>query len=140
MKLVMTLSTVSLLALISIIHVYWAYGGRWGIQAAIPSRAGEYKPAFVPGKVGTLFVAILILIVCFILLIQGGYTHYFIANTITRIGCIVCASVFFLRAIGDFRHIGFFKKINHTVFARNDTWLYSPLCLYFGLTCTILLF
>lgn len=136
----MTLSTVGLLGLISILHVYWAYGGRWGVHAVIPSKAGENKPAFVPGKRGTLFVAILLLIVCFILLVQGGYIQYFVANTITRVGCIVCASVFFLRAIGDFTHIGFFKKINHTVFARNDTWFYSPLCLYFGLTCTILLF
>ncbi|WP_189027023.1 DUF3995 domain-containing protein [Paenibacillus albidus] len=140
MESVMTLSTVSLLAVISIVHVYWAYGGRWGVYAVIPSKAGEYKAAFVPGKLGTLFVAMLLLIVCFILLIQGGYINYFVANPITRSGCIVCASVFFLRAVGDFRYIGFFKKVKHTVFARNDTWFYSPLCLYFGLTCTVLLF
>lgn len=140
MKMVMTLSTVSLLALISFIHVYWAYGGRWGSHAAIPSKAGEYTPAFVPRKSGTLCVAFLLLFGGFILLIQGGYIHYFIANMVTRTGCIVFAAVFFVRAMGDFRHIGFFKKVNHTVFARNDTWLYSPLCLYFGLTCTIVLF
>ncbi|MBP1989664.1 DUF3995 domain-containing protein [Paenibacillus eucommiae] len=139
MKFVMTLSSVSILALISFLHVYWAYGGHWGIHATIPSKAGEHKPAFVPGKLGTLFVAILMLIVCFILLIQGGYIPFFSASTIIRIGCIVSASVFFLRAIGDFKYVGFFKRINHTVFARNDTWLYSPLCFYFGLTCTILL-
>ncbi|TXK85556.1 DUF3995 domain-containing protein [Paenibacillus sp. N3.4] len=140
MKFVMTLSTVSLLGLISILHVYWAYGGRWGVHAAIPSKAGESKPAFTPRKMGTLAVAILLLVVCSILLIQGGYVHFFRANTVTRVGCMVCAGFFFLRAIGDLTHIGFFKKVNHTVFARNDTWLYSPLCLYFGVTCTILLF
>ncbi|MBV6716467.1 DUF3995 domain-containing protein [Paenibacillus chitinolyticus] len=140
MKLVMALSTVSILALISILHIYWAYGGRWGIGAAIPSKAGEYKPAFKPGKSGTLFVAVFLLMVCFILLMQGGYIDQFPANPLSRSGCIVCASVFFLRAVGDFRHIGFFKKVKHTVFARNDTWLYSPLCLYVALTCTILLF
>ncbi|BBH21879.1 membrane protein [Paenibacillus baekrokdamisoli] len=140
MKFVMTLSTVSLLGLISILHIYWAYGGRWGVGAVIPSKAGENKPAFVPHKIGTLAVATLMLIVCFILLVQGGYLHSVIPATLIRGGCIVCAAVFFLRAIGDFTHIGFFKKVKHTVFARNDTWLYSPLCLYFGLTCTILLF
>ncbi|MNI14127.1 hypothetical protein D3C73_673780 [compost metagenome] len=140
MKFIMTLSTVSLLVLISILHIYWAYGGRWGTHAVIPSKAGDDKPAFAPGKLGTLFVALLLLIVCFILLIQGGFIHYFRANTITKIGCIVCVTVFFLRAVGDFRHVGFFKKVTHTVFARNDTWCYSPLCLYFGLTGLILLF
>lgn len=137
---VMTLSAVSLLGLISILHVYWAFGGRLGVGAVIPSKAGEYKPAFVPGKMGTLSVAILILAVCFILLVQGGYMDYFIANTITRTGCIISAFVFFLRAIGDFRYVGFFKKIKHSVFAKYDSWFYSPLCLYFGITCAILLF
>lgn len=141
MKFVITLSTASLLGLISILHVYWAYGGRWGSVAAIPSRVGEYKPAFTPSKMGTLIIAILLLFACFILLVQGGYIHYyFIPNTIIRVGCMVCAFVFIIRAIGDFKHVGFFKKINHTVFARNDTWLYSPLCLLFGLTYTLLLF
>jgi hypothetical protein len=139
LKFVMTLSTVSLIGIISILHVYWAYGGRWGTHAVIPSRAGEYKPAFVPGRLGTLFVAMLLLVVCFILLVQGGFVAYFVPNTLTRVGCFVCAAVFFLRAIGDFKHVGFFKNINHTSFAKNDTWLYSPLCLYFGFTCAILL-
>ncbi|OPH48472.1 hypothetical protein BC351_08365 [Paenibacillus ferrarius] len=134
MKLVMTLSTVSLLTLISIVHVYWAFGGRWGKHAAIPSQAGENRPAFVPGKMATLFVAVLLLIACLILLVQSGYTQYLQASMMTRIGCVVCGSVFLLRAIGDFRFVGFFKKINHSVFAKNDTWLYSPLCLYCGVT------
>jgi hypothetical protein len=137
---VMTLSTVSLLVLISILHVYWAFGGHWGVNDVIPSKVGEYKPAFIPSRMGTLFVAILVLMVCFILLVQGGFIHYFMANTITRYGCIVSAFVFFLRAMGDFKYVGFFKKIKHSVFAKNDSWFYSPLCLYCGITCTIILF
>ncbi|MFF2155033.1 DUF3995 domain-containing protein [Paenibacillus chitinolyticus] len=140
MKSVMVLSAVSILALIGILHIYWAYGGRWGIGAAIPSKAGEYKPAFTPGKPATLLVAVLLFMVCVILLMQGGYIDPFPANALTKTGCIVCASVFILRAVGDFRHVGFFKKVKHTVFARNDTWLYSPLCLYVGLSCAVLLF
>jgi len=35
MKSVMVLSAVSILALISILHIYWAYGGRWGIGDGI---------------------------------------------------------------------------------------------------------
>ncbi|MFS0838822.1 DUF3995 domain-containing protein [Paenibacillus sp. 1P03SA] len=140
MKSVIVLSSVSILALISLLHMYWAYGGRWGVGAVIPSKAGELKPAFTPGKSVTLLVAVLLLTVCLILLVQGGYIAVLPANSVTKTGCIVCASVFFLRSAGDFRHVGFFKKVKHTVFARNDTWLYSPLCLYIALTCTILLF
>ncbi|MFJ7953196.1 DUF3995 domain-containing protein [Lysinibacillus sp. NPDC096418] len=140
MKLILTLSTVSLMGLISLLHVYWACGGRWGSEEALPSKAGKSEPIFVPTKIGTLTVAILILIAAFILLVQSGYIQSISSNIYIRVGCITCACVFFLRAIGDFRYIGFFKKINHSKFARNDSWMYSPLCLYFGLTYTILLF
>ena len=34
-----------------------------------------------------------------------------------------------MRAIGDFRYVGFFKRVRGSRFARMDTTLYSPLCL-----------
>jgi hypothetical protein len=37
-------------------------------------------------------------------------------------------AVFGLRAIGDFRYLGFFKRVTGTRFARADTLIYSPLC------------
>ncbi|WP_307347298.1 DUF3995 domain-containing protein [Metabacillus malikii] len=41
--------------------------------------------------------------------------------------------IFFLRAIGDFKYLGFTKKIKNTNFSKYDTALYTPLCLYLGL-------
>ncbi len=43
------------------------------------------------------------------------------------------AFVFLLRAVGDFRYVGFFKKAGNDVFSRMDTALYSPLCLIFSI-------
>ena len=37
--------------------------------------------------------------------------------------------IFIIRAIGDFRYLGFFKEVKSTEFGTMDTWLYSPLCL-----------
>jgi Protein of unknown function (DUF3995) len=45
----------------------------------------------------------------------------------------VLGAVFVLRALGDFRLMGFFKSVRGTRFAVRDTWLYSPLCLLLGL-------
>jgi Protein of unknown function (DUF3995) len=45
-------------------------------------------------------------------------------------GLVVISLLFFLRAIGDFRYVGFFKKVKQTVFARLDSKYYSPLCLF----------
>jgi Protein of unknown function (DUF3995) len=39
------------------------------------------------------------------------------------------ALVFALRAIGDFRYVGFFKSLGDEPFRSWDTWLFSPLCL-----------
>ncbi|MGE7690337.1 DUF3995 domain-containing protein [Lysinibacillus sp. NPDC097214] len=140
MKLILLLVAVGLLWFISLLHIYWAFGGRWGSAAAIPVKEGEQKPAFTPKKWGTLFVAILILLASVIIVVQGGYLHGFQANGLSIIGSIVCAFVFIIRAIGEFKYVGFFKKIKHSQFARYDTWFYSPLCLFLGIVYIILLF
>jgi hypothetical protein len=41
---------------------------------------------------------------------------------------VICL-LFFIRAIGDFKLIGLFKRIHDTGFAWWDTRVYSPLCL-----------
>ena len=140
MRLLLILVAVGLLWFISLLHIYWAFGGRWGSAAAIPVKEGEQRPAFTPEKWGTLFVAILILLASVIIVVQGGYMKGFQANGLSKIGSIICAFVFIIRAIGDFKYVGFFKKIKHSQFAKYDTWFYSPLCLFFGIVYIILLF
>ena len=53
-------------------------------------------------------------------------------------GLWIIASVFILRAIGEFNYVGFLKKIKHTKFGQNDTKLYSPLCLTIGILIIII--
>jgi hypothetical protein len=48
-------------------------------------------------------------------------------------GTWTLAALFLLRGIGDFRLVGFFKRVRGTRFARRDTRLYSPLCLALAL-------
>ncbi len=42
--------------------------------------------------------------------------------------CFALALLFVLRAIGDLRLIGFFKKVRGSRFAWLDSTVYSPLC------------
>jgi hypothetical protein len=42
-------------------------------------------------------------------------------------------TLFILRAIGDFKYLGFFKKIKNTKFGQNDTKYFAPLCLIIGI-------
>ena len=41
----------------------------------------------------------------------------------------IISILFFIRAIGDFKYVGFFKKVKQTTFGEMDTTYFSPLCL-----------
>ena len=134
------LLVVSVLILISIIHVYWAFGGRWGVEVALPIKKGSQEPVFVPRKIGTLLVAFLLVVAAFLLFIKGVYLRNVQEFNFFSLGCTVCATIFLIRAIGDFKYVGFFKKIKHSQFARNDTRFYSPLCLLIAVVYLFVLF
>ncbi len=116
-----------ILIIISIIHIYWAFGGKWGIAGAIPTHEG--KPLFEPEPIGTLVVSLGLIFASSIIL---GRVGYITLNTrfdfIFEWGIWFLAIVFLLRAIGDFKYVGLFKKIKDTNFAYWDTRLHSPLC------------
>ncbi|WP_082994808.1 MULTISPECIES: DUF3995 domain-containing protein [Aquimarina] len=39
---------------------------------------------------------------------------------------------FYTQSFGDFKYVGFFKRIKQTKFGRLDTMFFSPLCLIIG--------
>ena len=127
-----------ILFVVSAIHVYWAFGGRWGGQAALPQKTGG-GALFVPRMPETLTVAVLLAVIAFMLMAQAGWLSFWRAGAWTRWGCALCALVFFVRAVGDFRYIGFFKKIKSTPFADYDTRMYSPLCLVLAVAFAVVL-
>ena len=111
------------------LHVYWAMGGKWAVQAAVPEVKG--KAAFTPPPLLTLVVAIGLFGFGVLAIVLGlnestqPWINYLAWGAV---------GIFGLRAIGDFKYAGFAKLINpravlNTRFARNDTRIYSPLCL-----------
>jgi len=139
METVLTASSVCVLLAIAILHIYWAFGGTWGSGAVLPQQAGGGDAVFMPPMLGTLFVAVAVLLAAFFLAAEGDLLPTYTTTFITKWGCILCAVVFFLRTIGDFRYFGVFKKVKDTVFAKNDTRFYTPLCLYLAIAFTIAL-
>ena len=108
---------------LSAIHVYWALGGEAGKAAAIPVKE-DGQQSFMPSKVATLAVAValfLFAVLIFCIAIQN-------VTMLRPLGWGL-AFVLFLRAIGDFKLVGFFKRPSVSVFAKNDSRFYSPLCL-----------
>lgn len=120
-------NTIILLA-ISGIHFFWAFGGRWGADAAIPTN-GEGKKMLSPDIFATLVVAFGIFAMALLHLEKIQLINLPILTWINAYGLKIIAAIFLLRAIGDFRYVGFFKKIKDTKFAELDTKFHSPLCL-----------
>jgi hypothetical protein len=114
------------------LHVYWACGGRLGKSAVVPERDG--RPLFSPSPAGTLLVAGLFLggAACLLarLRVLGG------SSPVAAGWCTwAMAAVFLLRAVGDFRYLGLFKRVRGSRFAFWDTRLYAPLCLVLSVSC-----
>ena len=117
------------------LHVYWAMGGRRGADGAVPEHDG--KPLFRPGPAVTLAVAGLLALAAVLVLEQVGLLPGFGAH-VSREATSAVAVAMLVRAVGDFKYIGFFKRRRGTRFARLDTWLYSPLALVLGVGTALL--
>ncbi|MGG0723634.1 DUF3995 domain-containing protein [Bacillus mycoides] len=130
--LIITYISVCILFLVSFLHVYWAFGGKWATNSVIPTKAGE--KVFTPGTGMTLFIALLLSMAAIILLQQANVVHFAVPNIIVQVGSWVCMVVFFIRVIGEFHYFGIFKRKKDTQFARMDTVLYVPLCAFLSLS------
>jgi len=124
---------VTILALLAGVHLYWALGGRWGKDAAVPEIPKTNTPLFRPRKTATLLVAAALAVSAALVALRIGLMTSPIPDWVPRLACIALAIVFLARAIGDFRYVGFFKRVRGTKFARLDTAAYAPLCLFLAI-------
>jgi hypothetical protein len=114
-------------AVLALLHIYWAAGGSFGEGVTVP--VVDSKPTFAPTVTATLLVAAALFMAMFVILGQIGVWGNWLPKWIFASGTGVICLLFFIRAIGDFKLIGFFKRIHDTGFAYWDTRLFSPLCL-----------
>lgn len=117
---------------ISVIHVYWAFGGKWAMDAVLPQTQNEAL-VFKPGMSMTLLVALVFATAALLPLALLNVNSLNFSPQVLRGGIAATVIVFGLRAMGEFRYVGFFKKIKDTTFGRNDTRYFSPLCLFVSL-------
>lgn len=127
----------SIFLLISIIHFYWGFGGKWGSSSVIPTVDRDTK-VIMPGAVPTFTVALGMLGFCFFVLIKGRLIKLSLPYWLDQSGLWIIFGIFILRAVGEFNYVGFFKKVKNTKFAENDTRYYSPLCLLIGIAALII--
>lgn len=107
-----------ILAVISLLHLYWAFGGRWARDKTNPMVNG--KPLLRITAVSCLSAAFLFFLLASVPFVpmKPLLRHWLL---------IAMMIVFAARAIGDFKYVGFFKSVKGTKFAIWDTRMYSPL-------------
>jgi len=120
----LAIATAAVFVFLAGLHFYWAAFGTGRSSAAVPEVNGV--PAFRPSKAATTAVGLALL----------GVAAIVLFNVKLLLAC--AAAVLVLRAIGDFRLVGFFKRVRGSKFARMDTLLYSPLCLALGAALAVL--
>lgn len=124
---VVGLVVAAVMSALSALHVVWAFGGVTGKAAVIPSRDGV--PVMRPGRRSTLAVAAGLALAAYVAVAAAGVVPWPAPAVPARIGCLVLALLFAARAIGEFRYVGFFKRVRDTEFAWWDTRVFSPLCI-----------
>ena len=116
---------------LAMLHIYWAFGGKLDIKKVIPVVNGD--PVFTPGILCTFAVAVAL--VCFAAVALAlGFSDVMSADyqPYLKFPGFAIGAVLIIRAIGEFRYVGFFKRTRGSDFATYDSWIYSPFCLLAG--------
>lgn len=142
MATLLALIDVLILIAAGILHVYWASGGSWGLKYAMPldSEPAENEEMYIderfgrPGKLLTRFIGLLCFILTILLLARVELISLPLAHQWTVLLLWLAAGLFFLRAVGDFKRVGLFRKDRRTLFAQWDRRLFTPLFLFLALS------
>ncbi len=121
---------------LSIIHYYWAFGGKWALNSALPTNKLG-KKMLNPSVLMTVIVGVILSLFSIYYLQKGNIAQINLPKKISSYLGYGIPVLFLIRAIGDFTYIGIFKKIKNTKFAKLDTKYYSPLCLVISILGTI---
>lgn len=117
---------------LSALHIYWAFGGKLLFEASLPTDRNGNR-VLNPKKIDSALVALVLMGFGAFYLINAGAIPSPVSENIHYYSGWLIPAIFILRSIGDFKYVGFFKKIRSTSFAKNDTRFISPLCLAIGL-------
>lgn len=122
------LSLCSIFTTLALWHFWMAFlGSPSGESGAVPSSDG--RPLFVPSRRSTMAVGIALLLFALLVAATADIVDAGLPAPLLDGLSYALALGLLARAVGDFRYVGFFKKVRATRFARMDTLLYSPLCL-----------
>lgn len=117
--------------LLSGIHFYWTLGGQFGFTASLPTNE-KGESVLHPKKADCIVVGLGLFAFGFFYVLKLALLPIHLPTWVFQYGGWIIPSIFTLRAIGDFKYLGFFKQIRTTQFGKLDTYFFAPLCLIIG--------
>lgn len=131
------ISTISLILsftflLLGLIHLYWSIGGQWGFDNSLPTNV-DGERVLNPKKTDSAIVGLGLLFFSAFYLIKIDVIQLDLPNWAAVSAGWFISSIFLLRSVGDFKYVGFTKKVKSTEFGKADAKFYSPLCLFIGI-------
>ena len=116
---------------LGLIHFYWFFGGKIDMEKVVPTIE-ERETGLRPPMLATLLVAIGLIGFGLVMWANTGVFAAFVSDKVIYYTTWVIGIIFLLRAIGEFKYVGLFKKVKNSPFAEYDTKYYVPLCLVIG--------
>lgn len=129
---IISLALAILFFMLGLIHFNWALGGNFGFEESLPTKENGEK-VLNPKKIDGAVVGFGLSSFGIFYAIKSGLFEYNFPEWIVACGSWIIPTIFLIRAIGEFKYVGFFKRIKNTTFGKLDTKLFSPLCLLIGI-------
>lgn len=108
-------------------HFYMAILPMSGESGAVPSVDG--KPLFVPSRKSTVAVGTVLLLFAALVAATAGIVSVGVPGVVlVWLSCALAIGLL-ARAVGEFKYVGFFKRVRGSRFAKLDSLVYSPICL-----------
>lgn len=123
--------------ILAVIHVNWGFGGTYGFEKALPTTEDGTK-VLNPTKRDSFIVGLGLILFAVFYLIKIDIILLDLPQWVVTLAGWLIPIIFLLRALGDFKYVGFFKKVRSTDFGKRDSKLYAPLCLFLGINGLIL--
>ncbi|WP_345272293.1 DUF3995 domain-containing protein [Flaviramulus aquimarinus] len=117
--------------LLGLIHFNWVIGGKFGFIESLPTKRNGER-VLNPKRIDSAIVGIVLIVFGLFYIFKSGLIAYHLPKWIMKYGSWLIPLIFILRAVGEFKYIGFFKSVKKTKFGKLDTKLLSPLCLIIG--------
>jgi len=124
---------------LSSIHFYWATGGTLGYLSSLPTNENG-SILLAPTIFDCIIVATILFVFTLIYTFSIKDRKSKIFNSLIKLGQWVIPILFLIRAVGDFKYVGFFKQVTTTEFSRMDSYFFTPLCLLISFVGIIILY